>query len=58
MAVVEATVPADSSAGDTFDWLLPGSHGAVASVTVPAGAKGVCYSSLRYAKLPSDFLPS
>jgi len=39
---VEAIVPDGASAGDKFDWLLPGSNGAVASVTVPSGAKGVC----------------
>jgi len=46
MAVVEATVPEGASAGDKFDWLLPGSHGAVASVTVPPGAQGMCIYSI------------
>ena len=40
VAVVEATVPAGASAGGTFDWLLPGAAGSVASVTVPPGAQG------------------
>lgn len=51
MAVVEATVPVGASAGDTFDWFLPGSRGAAASVTVPAGAKGV--RSLLFHNAPS-----